>query len=238
MVVNPSKTEIVIFGKKPPEDVMVNFAGSQVKTSQNMKALGIHLMNNLKWDLHLKEALHKSSAKLALIRKIRPYITMEQFLTVATSQVFSTLYYASTVWLNSTLSCSLFKRIDSFHYRVMRVACNDFKGRRKRKVIDALCKRATPRMWSSYISASTAIKIIRENSPLLIANRINGNMTTNRRRPRNGRLFDASSRSIGKHSFSNRLLHLNDLEEPWLYPSPSDDPLRRILKKHFNFNFD
>ena len=93
-----------------------------------MKALGITLLNNLSWEQHLSNIIPKSQTKLSLLKKIRPYITLEQFLTIATSQIFSTTYYASAVWLNCTLTHKLKKRIDSFHYRVIRVACNNFKG--------------------------------------------------------------------------------------------------------------
>ncbi len=107
----------------------------------------------------------------------------------------------------------------------MRVAINDFKRNKKRKVIDSLCKRATPRMWSNYISASTALKIVRDVLPSRLAMSINETMVTERRRPRNGRFFDISKLRVGRHSFANRLGHLNDISGPWLYPTPSDDAI-------------
>jgi hypothetical protein len=136
-----------------------------------------------------------------------------------------------------SLSQKLFKRIDSFHYRVMRVACNDFKGTRKRIVIDSQCKRATPRMWSSYVTASTALKIIRDDQPKILSDTISANMTVERRKPRFGRFFDTSHRKPGKHRFSNRLTFLNDINEPFLFPTPSNDAIRILLKRHLNFEF-
>jgi hypothetical protein len=236
MVVNPSKTEAVIFGSKE-NGIEINFAGTPIRTTATMKALGVLLESNLKWDAHLKNVVSKSQTKLSLVRKIRPYITCPQFLQIATCQIFSTLYYASPVWLNHTLSYHLQKRIDSFHYRVMRVAVNDFKGRRKRKDIDQQCKRATPRMWSSYITASLAMKILRDDKPKLLADSIRTSMTVERRRPRNGRFFDTSRRRAGRQRFCNRLKHLNDIDVPWLYPTPTNDSIRVLLKKHFNFDF-
>lgn len=237
MIVNPSKTEVVIFGKTDLSNTEINFAGTMVNTSTNMKALGITLNYNLKWDTQVNTAISRSQARLSLLRKIRPYITIRQFLTIATSQIFSTAYYASAVWLNQTLSYKLWKRMESFHYRVMRVGCNDFRARKKRKVIDSLCQRATPVMWSKYISASMAIKITRDMEPKLLYEDVLKNMTTVRRKPDNGRFFDTSRRKIGKHAFANRLIHLNNLDFSWLNKPMSNDSIRTSLKQHLNFDF-
>jgi hypothetical protein len=84
--------------------------------------------------------------------------------------------------------------------------------------------------------ASLAMKILRYNNPKALTDSILSNMVTDCRRPRFGRIFDGSKRRIGKYSFKNRLIHLNDLTEPWLYPTPSNDSIRTMLKKSFNFD--
>ncbi len=142
------------------------------------------ISHNLKWNEHLRIMLPKAQAKLSLLKKIRAVLTRDQFPQIATSQIFSTTYYTAPLWLNQTLGSKEWKRIDSFHYRVMRVAINDFKRNKKRKVIDLLCKRATPRMWSYYISASVALKIIRDGMPQRLANTIQDTMVIERRKPR------------------------------------------------------
>jgi hypothetical protein len=236
MVVNKAKTEIMFLDKVfTPQTVC--FAGISIESTKHMKALGITISHDLKWNEHLRILLPKAHAKLSLLRKVRPVLTRDQFIQIATSQIFSTTYYAAPVWLNQTLGSKEWKRMDSFHYRVMRVAINDFKRNKKRKVIDSLCKRATPKMWSNYISASTALKIVRDLLPSRLATSINETMVTERRRPRNGRFFDNSKLRVGRHSFANRLGHLNDISGPWLYPTPSDDAIRTLLKRHFNFDF-
>ncbi len=95
----------------------------------------------------------------------------------------------------------------------MRAAINDYKGTRKGKVIDSLCKRATPRMWSDYISASTAIKIIRDHNPSLLANAIEQNVVIERYKPMHVHFFNNARRQVGQHSLANILKHLNDIEE-------------------------
>lgn len=236
MVVNPSKTEVVIFGKNELETI-VRFAGIPVRSSQTMKALGITIQSNLKWNTQVSNVINKAQAKLSLLRKIRKYLTVEQFLVIATSQIYSGAYYASQVWLNCTLSAKLWKKMNSLHYRIMRVACNDFKARKKKEVIDSLCKRATPKMWSDYASSSLAMKILRDETPKLLYECLLNNTRTERRRQRHRRFFDLSRVLIGRHSFANRLLCMNDIEQPWCNPFPNNDAIRILLKDHLNFDF-
>jgi hypothetical protein len=236
MVVNRSKTEAMIFGK----DLVtadLDFAGTKITTSDKIKALGVIISHNFAWDAQVINQCNRANVKLSLMRKIRRNLTMVQFLQIASSQIFGMLYYAAPLWLNSTLGHKLWRKLESLHYRVLRVACNDFKRTKKKQVIDSLCKRATPRMWSRYAVASIAIKILRDEQPIRLRDAIISNMVIERRKQRQGRFFDASRLKIGRQSISNRLLCLNDITEPWMYPFGSNDCIRTLLKRQFNFDF-
>jgi len=102
--------------------------------------------------------------RLALLKKIRKNMTVEQFLAVASSQIFSIMYYASQVWLNKTLSARLWGKLKSLHYRILRAATRHFK-RVSKSTLDKQCKRATPAMWSSHSTSSLEIKILRDRYP-------------------------------------------------------------------------
>ncbi len=65
MIVNKSKTEAVLFGKAA-EIIDVKFAGTTISTTTKMKALGLILSHNLKWDNHINAMMPKSNAKLSL----------------------------------------------------------------------------------------------------------------------------------------------------------------------------
>ena len=129
------------------------------------------------------------------------------------------------------------EKMDSFHYRVLRVACRDYKAKKKRKVIDSQCKRSTPKMWSNYLTASTAIKIIRDHTPLGLMESLCLNVVAERRRQNLGHFFDDSRLVLGRHIFANRLCHLNTICEPWFRLPLSNDSIRVLLKKQFDFNF-
>ncbi len=85
----------------------------------------------------------------------------------------------------------------------------------------------TSKLWKcQYYLCKVRHKLLRtiiENHQKIchvsMADSILSNMVTERRRPWFWRFFDDSRKQIGKHSFKNRLLHLNDLTEPRLYPT-------------------
>jgi hypothetical protein len=118
---------------------------------------------------------------------------MDQFLQVSSSQIFGMMYYAAPLWLNQMLGHKLWRELESLHYRILRVECNDFKRTKKKQVIDSLCKRATPRMWSNYAVSLIAMKIIRDEEPTRLHEAIINNMVIERRKPRQGHFLIAPS---------------------------------------------
>ena len=92
-------------------------------------------------------------------------------------------------------------------------------------------------MWSDYITASTAIKITRDQAPRGLANSIQDSMAIEQRKPRNPRFFDTSRIQQARHSFKNRLKFLSDIELPWYDPCPANDAIRTLPQDHLNFQF-
>jgi len=235
MVVNTTKTEIVIFNKNPMEEIF-EIHTSQVKSQSSMKALGVVFQHNLKWDLHVQNLIKRANPKLSVLKKIRKNLDMTQFLKIATSQIFSILYYASPVWLNSTCSQALWDRLKSFHYRVLRAATCDYKRRKPRVLLDKKCKRATPQMWGAYSTYSLVLKIIRDRYPKYLYDQLSTTLYTESRKPLIGKFYDNSKGKVGKHRLECRLTALKDLE--WYGLELSNDAIRTSLKKFLNFNND
>lgn len=73
---------------------------------------------------------------------------------------FGQTYYCSPVWLNDALSHVNWNRMRSQHYRALRAAFGDYKCKMSRDLLNQLSARATPRQWSYYITAKTAIGLI------------------------------------------------------------------------------
>jgi len=236
MIVNENKTEIVIFGNTPHEATF-EIEDTVIKSTNKMKALGVWFQHDMKWNSHVDEVLKKIKPKLSMLKKIRKNLDMDQFLKIATAQIYSILYYASQVWLNETLRSDYWQRLKSLHYRVLRAAARDFKQKMPKTTLDKKCKRVNPKTWSTYSTSSLVIKVIRDRSPTYLYEMLHETIHTTRRQPTKARFYDNSKGKIGKHRLCNRLQGMNDLPE-WLNLDMTDDAIRRLLKKALNFDFE
>jgi len=238
MVVNRSKTEVVVFDKEYNK-TSFDIDGEMIDSKPFIKALGLTIQHDLNWDKHVSQVTARIAPKITLLKKIRKNMTTEQFLKVATCQLYSILYYAAPVWMNKTLSAKQWTKLRSVHYRILRAATRDYKRKKHRHELDKKCQRATPTMWSNYIIASTAIKIKRDRYPVYLCENLERTFYTERRRPTVGKFYDASRGKKGRHKLENRLQMMDNIS--WLQPTNgndlSNDSIRRLLKEHFNFEY-
>jgi len=235
MIVNPDKTEIIVFERKF-EPIIFKIDGTNVESTKTIKALGLTFKHDLQWDVHVENKLKTIRPKLSMLKKIGKNLDKDQFLKIATAQLYSILYYASPVWLNRTLSASYWTKIRSLHYRILRGAIKDYKKKVTRPRLDKLCKRATPDMWSKYTTATAVIKTVRDGSPSFLMTCINTTLYTTRRKPEIAQFYNNSRGKIGLHNLSNRIDFMNGLEA-WLTKDLNDDAIRITLKGYLNFDF-
>jgi len=198
-----------------------------------MKALSVTFQNDFKWDTHLENTFKKVRSKLAMLRLIGKNLNKDQFLMVASAQLFSIMYYVNSVWMNSTLSALGWKKSRGWHYHILRALVKDFKY----KQLNLECKRATPVMWHRYSSASIVIKCLRDRNPQLLYKKLSRTLYTQRRSVNRGRFFDNSKGKVGWHRLGNRINFMNDLDFDWLEVDIKDDPIRIELKRFLNFEF-
>jgi exonuclease III len=232
MVVNTSKTELM-YSSRTPGEMRIVLDNFDIKSKPNMKALGVVFDAGLDWTSHLSYAIHKSNHLVKRVKFLTKYLTKEELLTLVTSQYFSVIYYASPLWIGSLNSRS-WTRLNSSHYRIIRAALRDFKGRRKRTDLDVECRRATPVEWSKYIIASTVIKLY-NFSDTNIARALRDAAYVNDRLPFRAKFIDRSRLKVGKQSIQNRVGPLfSKISFDWSNcQSLSDDLLRKLLKLEF-----
>ncbi len=201
-----------------------------------MKALGIMLDCNLKWDHQVSHVIKTSAWKLAVLQKLRNKFNTSQFLQILTTQFFSKMLYASQVWLTSSTSRRLWKRIESLHYKAVRVAVRDHKRRINREKLDEKSKRASPKQWSKYSIASIVIKILRDKIPSGLHTILNETLYEEKRHPGLGKFYDNSKGKIGKQKLGNNIQFMSAIKSPWNGENWNDDKIRIELKKVF-FNY-
>jgi len=111
----------------------------------------------------------------------------------------------------------------------------DKKNKIPRAMLDIISKRARPRQWANYITASTVIKLY-NNSDTRIAEELCSNIYINDRQPRRGSFIDKSRRRAGRQKLTNRLQIFRKIDFDWT-EEISSDRLRQNLKRLFiNFN--
>jgi hypothetical protein len=81
----------------------------------------------------------------------------------------------------------------------------------KRDDLTRLCKRATPDKWTNFITSSRVIKILRDEQPKELCEKLVATYFNQRRKPGLGFFFDRSRIKKGHQSLENRLLLMRSI---------------------------
>lgn len=229
------KTEAVVFSRKHSDRLttVVDICGTKITTKEEMKVLGIIFDSCLTWNTHIRETLKKCNSKLGVLKKIRKRFTADQFLQIVTSQYYSQLYYCALVWLGDSTLSILKKRINSAHYRPLRIALKDYSYKHSRVDLSNICQRATPSEWYKYSIASLVIKTIANREPFYLYHYLAQTIYTTRRKPLIGLFYDNSKGKIGRQKINNKLVCMRTISKGWIDINYSKDSLRTMLKRSF-----
>jgi len=232
MCVNETKTEVMWIGPEPVPNMDILINGKNIKFVNKIKALGVTISNDLKWEEHANNMLVKGKKILGTLKYMRRYLNEEQFMKSVANNFFSTVFYANSVWYES-LKKSTMVKFNSMYFRLLRTATRDFKREIHKADLIKRCKRATPNEWARYSTSSKVIKIIRDKSPIHLFNRLKSNLYMENRRPGLGFFYDNSANQRGKQSIQNRLPYFKLITEQWTDRIITDDAIRILLKKTF-----
>ena len=136
MVVNPSKTQIMLINpKKDQVPTTINIDGNPIAHQKQMRILGMNITSDLKMDDHVwsgsQNIVKSISKKISLLRTLKPYIPTEALGKVGANLVNSIIHYGAPVWGQTTQ-----KNIDivqSYQTKAARVILQQGwqKGRKK-----------------------------------------------------------------------------------------------------------
>ena len=116
----------------------------------------------------------------------------------------------------------------------MEIRIRDFKAKVNREKLDLLSKRAPPKQWAKYATASTAIKILRE--PTKLYKILSKTLYMERRHPLLGKFYNNSRGKIGRHKFGNNMEYMAAIRENWNGLELNNDKIRILFKRTF-FNY-
>ena len=99
MEASPSKFQSIVLSSKPIKPVLVNVHGNVfIRSESVVKALGVHIDNNLDFNHHAKELCLKASRQLNAFARIAKYLNVECKLLIFRSFIMSNFDYCSVVW--------------------------------------------------------------------------------------------------------------------------------------------
>jgi hypothetical protein len=226
MIVNQSKTEFIHIHRS--SSPLVN-----IHTQDTMKVLGVNLDHKLTWSTHIARTINKMNSLTGALKFIRNRLTKNQFLQVLTSQYYSTCFYASPAWLGWHTRRMDVRKLNSLHYRLLRTVVRDWKQEISRSKLDEI-GRVGPETWAKYSTASTVVKIIRDDHPTRLRDHLKESMYHEERSGR-VKFFDQSRLKQGRQAVGNRLKLIFDEINTKITFKESNDSLRLLLKKCFNF---
>jgi len=113
MVCNQQKTEVVVFGNHGVKEVR---CGNQIiPVSTHMKALGVWIDKDLKWDVQVDNLIKKCRSLGFGVRYLNIFLSQSEMRRIFLSHFISKLTYGCPVWYSAT-SYDLRARIRSIYY--------------------------------------------------------------------------------------------------------------------------
>jgi len=234
MVTNVSKTELIYFGRKPIQDAEpIDVNGEIITPTTAMKVLGVYFENTLTWNVQLQKVIKKAKVAIMKMKYLSRYIDAEGMKKILTSHFYGLIYYATPMWLGQMTNERTWKMLESVHYKALRTSINDHRGLWSKEDLDSALNRAKPKAWMQYCSAKMAIQLmnLQGRGPPISTKLIN-QQYVNDRMPNRTKIYDASMKKVGKHSFRNRLGFFHKVNFDWRQ-GLSKDLLRINLKKTF-----
>jgi len=235
MIVNSKKTEAVLFGNKDKK-ISFNCLTEKITSTSEMKVLGVIFDSVLSWKTHIDKTVTKVSRLGSGLKFLRRRLNKKHFINAVTSQFYGLLYYGCQVWLGPHTRASSIRKLNSIHYRLLRVVEQDWKKKKKRIELDQI-GRVRPSTWGKYATGNLVIKIIRDENPHELNNALHRTLFVERRRPNAMQFFDNSRNILGRQSLQNRIGQIfRELSFDNFCTNISDSCLRIKLKESLKFN--
>ena len=125
MVTNATKTKFLLVTGKCLTNKMVNISlnlhlgNSNMEQVDSQKLLGLTIDRHLSFNIHVEDLCEKLSQRIALLRKIRRVLPIEQCMLYYNAMIKQLMLYGSTVW--SICSCDNITRVFKLQKHAARV---------------------------------------------------------------------------------------------------------------------
>jgi len=140
------------------------------------------------------------------------------------------------VWLGSHTKIADIRKLNSVHYKLLRIVENDWKKRKRRSDLDKI-GRAKPSLWAKYATSNLVLKVMKNRTPSTLHSALVKTSYATRRNPDKLLFYDASRTRIGFQAIGNRLANVINHLDFTFNVNMSDDLIRISLKKSLNMCF-
>jgi hypothetical protein len=204
--------------------VLIN--GTVVRTKATMKVLGATMDTTLSWNEQVNNAVSNVQSKIHAVRMIQRFFMTDEILQLLKAYSYPSLYYASSVWLSSSLSAKLKSNLYSASGKILStIEVDSYRNLHKKFT------RATPEMWQNYELAISLYDITTTKLPHINWQLLQGNILQNRR---STKLHFTSTNRLrcGLNILQNRFKTItNRIDASWL--TLTKETYKQNCKKEF-----
>ena len=131
LMLNTNKTQCIFIGtrqliSKLPENITIKFHDTEIKPTNHVKNLGIHMDSFMCFDTHINEVNKKVMGTLMFISRVKHCLDKPTRMLIIQSLVLSLLNYCSIAW--GTTNNTLLMKVQKLHNFAAKVA--DGRARR------------------------------------------------------------------------------------------------------------
>lgn len=199
MECNLAKTELITFFDG---EIEITIDNANVKSKENIKALGLTLDKKLSWTEHVERVIKKCRGLMYGLRYVRNNVELEVMKSVIRAQVISRISYGAAVW-SHRLSYIMKTRLKSAYYKILRVVLRDFDFKHN---CAALLLMTGQEDIISILFKRTSVALFRMVSTILpteLSTTILSKSYYNERTPGHLSFFDTSRTKFGRACISN-----------------------------------
>ena len=128
MQANPSKFQGIVTtrGNDVATPVTFKIRDIDIPVDENVKVLGIHIDNKLKFDEHISELCIRASRHLNAISRVSKFLYEKCRISQYHSFILSHFHYYNIVWHNCDTESTI--TIEKIQKRALRVILNDYQS--------------------------------------------------------------------------------------------------------------
>ena len=127
---NIAKTNYILFIKKI-EKITLHLGDSELRQTDFVKYLGVHIDSNRSWNRHIQQIESKLSAASGALYQLHKYVLKKALLSIYYSLAYSHLHYAIIFW--GSANNSLIKSLQVKQNHLVKILCNKFERKTRLK---------------------------------------------------------------------------------------------------------